>query len=256
MKLFIYTFFVFFSIKTFATNKFALCAYIDDNDKAKGFYQSFVTENTGNDIYIYYQSDFNLTQNYLVKIELMDSRIDSVYTMIDEIKLNAIDNSKNYTYTSYEFNRPGFYKLTLLDSSNTNVIETTKTRIRFSDNFYTTDSTLDSWYYKNTKMEFCDSILSEIFIGKKQKFEYNPAGTVITTYISHDVGKALHTEKITAKIYDLNAANNLIDTIEVELKPTQRWTSFPITIKDKGKYNVELFSDKAIFIQKKTVEVE
>lgn len=38
-------------------------------------------------IYIYYQADANLTQDYKVKIERMEDRADSVYTVLDEIIL-------------------------------------------------------------------------------------------------------------------------------------------------------------------------
>ncbi len=255
MKLFVYAFLILITLPTFATSKFAMCAYIDDSDKAIGFYETFATENTGNDIYIYYKQDATINQTYKVKIERMANRIDSAYEIVDTITMKAKNETQNYCYNSYSFSLPGFYKFTLLDSNATNIIETYKTSIRYLDNYYKDDSTLDTWYYKNTKIVFCDSVLSEIFIGKKNKFPFNEVGSTIVTYISHDE-KKLRTEKIIAKIYAINDSNNLIETLTIDLKPTQRWTSFPITIKNKGKYSVELFSDKDIFIQKKSVEVE
>ncbi|MFN8283820.1 MAG: hypothetical protein U0U67_11440 [Chitinophagales bacterium] len=254
MKLFVYIVLFFFSVYGFSKNRFALCLYIDDSDKAVGFRESFATEKDGNDIYIYYQADANLTQDYKVKIERMEDRADSVYTVLDEIILPVNKTPKNYTYKSYTFSLPGFYRFTLLDS-NSNAIETYKTSIRYLDNYYANDSALDTWYYKNTAIVFCDSVLSEIFIGKKNKFPYNTGGTIVTTYITHDE-KKLRTEKIVAKIYTIDGAKNLIETLNIDIKPTQRWTSFPVTLKNRGKYRVELYSDKGIFIQSKTVEIE
>lgn len=256
MRLYILCTFLCISISSIAASKFSLCAYIDDSDKAIGFYETFATENTGNDIYIYYNSDKGLDPSYKVKIERMENRVDSSYALLDEITLKPKDPASTYAYQSYEFSLPGFYKFTLLDNSGTNTVETYKTSIRYLDNYYAADSTLDTWYYKNVKMVFCDSVLSEIFIGKKNKFTYNPNGTVISTYVSHDDEKKLRTEKIIAKIYSTNDSKQLVNTVTIDLQPTQRFTIFPITLKDKGKYSVELFSDKDIFIQKKAVEIE
>ncbi|HUM51621.1 MAG TPA: hypothetical protein PK431_07375 [Chitinophagales bacterium] len=255
MKLFVYAFLILITIPIFATTKFAMCAYIDDNDKAIGFYETFATENTGNDIYIFYKQDVSINQTYKVKIERMENRIDSEYQIVDTISLKAINDTQNYCYNSYTFSLPGFYKITLLDSTATNSLATYKTSIRYLDNYYNNDSTIDTWYYKNVKMAFCDSVLSEILIGQKSKFILNEVGINIVTYVAHDE-KKLRTDKIIAKIYSINNSKNLVETLTIDLKPTQRWTSFPINIKNKGKYSVELFSDKDIFIQKKSVEVE
>ena len=47
----------------------------------------------------------------------------------------------------------------------------------------------------------------------------------------------------------------LKETKEFPLNYSQRWTSLPFNISEKGKYIIELYNDNNIFIQSKTVDI-
>lgn len=254
MKRIISLLLILLSINTItATSKFTLCAYVDKKSgETLGFFQTWAIEKNGSDIFLYYKSDSPLQSNYTIKIERIENRNDTSYTVIDEIKISPKYIDSSWMAKRYEFNKPGNYRFTLLDSTNTTTLECYTTSLRYLDNEYMNDSALDTWYYKNVSLKFCDSVWSEILIRKNDQFN---TGKDFVAYVAHDDEKQLRTSKIIVKIYSLNEAKTLKTTKEYDINYHQRWTTIPFNFSEKGKYIIELYSDKNIFIQNKIVDI-
>ncbi len=254
MRRFFYILFCLIIINSvYAESKFSLCAYVDKKSgETLGFFQSWAIEKTGSDIFIYYKSENPLQAVYKVKIERLENRIDTNYILVNEMEIKPKYADSSWMAKRYTFYHPGIYKFTLLDSTATQTIATYETSIRYLDTEYANDTSIDTWYYKNVKLNFCDSVWSEILIRKNDRFLN---GNNFMAYLSHDDEKQLKCHKINAKIFLLNGDKSLKDTKEFPLNYSQRWTILPFNISEKGKYIIELYNDNNIFIQSKTVDI-
>lgn len=254
MRLFILLFFLLLTFSLSANNLFLLCSDYDIDGNPINTYKNWVINKKGNFMYILFKSNENLKDKYYLRIEKMYNRNNNTFYLYDKFLLNT-DSTKNWVANKYTFLKNGNYRFAIYKNNEAYPFDSLFTTLNYPTDVYTDDGYLDTWYYTNTSMLFCDSVYKDELIGVKDSFNLN-LNKNINIYIGNEVGKNLRTDRMIGRLYSLIDNNKILYRTDIYYtKYTWQWSNLNLFIDKKGTYLIELYSEDDIFINSRKITI-
>ncbi len=248
----ILSFFLFTSV--YAERFFQLCGEFDHQGKPLNSYKNWIINKNGSFMYIFYKKDENIKGKHYIRIEKIYNRNNPTYFLYDEFAL-MVDSTQNWIANKYTFMKNGDYRFYIYNESQRAPIDSFYTSLDYAADVYTDNGYLDTWYYINSNMQFCDSMSNKQLIGTKDSFKLNLEKD-ITIYLSHESGKLLRTDRVIGRIYQL--INNQKVYYKTDIYFTEynwQWTYLYLFIDRKGKFLVELYTEDDLFINSRIITI-
>ena len=237
-----------------AENKLLLCTSYDNDGNYTGDFPSWKINRTGNFMYVLYQSDTPLNDSLYISLEKTFNRKDSNYYQYDHYYL-VPGATKKFAVNKYIFTKPGNYRISVYDRLSEALLKTYTTAIGYTDQEYADKFFTDTWYYNESVIYFCDSLVNSKLIGKSDVFSYQPQREKIVLYVEQLNKISLKTDHLFVKVFN-RENHQLVQSSSYSIHNEWYWTFISIYIKDRGKYTVELYNEDDVFINQADLEIK
>jgi hypothetical protein len=238
-----------------AQNKLFLCTNYNEIGEYTGAYENWSIQRNGNFMYLFYESITPINDTISILIEKDFNRKDTNYYEYDHYYL-VPDISKKWAVNKYTFTKPGRYKITAYDKNSNKVTQTYYTTIEFSEDAYSNDKTVDSWYYNTSNITYFEKNIKDTMVGKNTVFAYQPNNTKVILFIEQKNNKTLHSNHLFVSIFKDDECHQKINSDSYYINDNWHWTFIPIYFKNAGKYIVELYNDDDVFINAAKLEIK
>ncbi|MBK9328673.1 MAG: hypothetical protein IPM95_04995 [Sphingobacteriales bacterium] len=238
-----------------AENKLLLCSSYSESGEYSGVFPSWNITQDGSYMHLFYESDTPVNDTLSVLIFKTFDRRDTNFYEYDRYYLLP-GPSKEWAANKYTFRHPGNYRFLVFDLKKDLLLQSYNTLLEFENSVYDSHFT-DTWYYLNTQLTFCDSVVKGNIIGRKNSFTYNPNGTKVVVYIGQGNQLALKSDHILAKIYKIEGAKRTwIKSNPYYTEFSWYWTYLPIYLNERGNYLVELYNEQDVYINSAALEIK
>lgn len=224
-----------------------LCESYDDQGKASGIYSTWEIKQTGGNVYMVYNQSSTLSSGswYLY----LDYDWDNVgtYQAYETFTITP-ERGKNWFAYDYKFTDVGKYKASVMYNGTEVASSYFVINYVAGDTPVTSDDEVDTYYYENSSILFCNSIDAEGNpVGEATSFSMRRTGTVDVSVYLDNHGLPFRTNKMYVDVY--NEETNLkFDTFSVDVEPDWDYVKFVQTFTTPGKYYFDYYNEDDIFI--------
>ncbi len=250
---FLYSFL--FALSASAENKLLLCTSYNQDGEYSGIFPTWNIAQTGSYMHIFYESDVPITDTLSVIIFKIFDRRDTNYYEYDRYYLLP-GQSQKWAANKYTFAHPGYYRFLVFDHKKDLLLQTHTTLIEYDKSAYD-NNYIDSWYYLNSRLVLCDSVVKGTIFGASNTFFYNPDGNKTILYIEQADKRALKTDHLFSKIYKLEGDKKTwVKSNSYYTDISWFWTYIPVYLNGKGLYSIELYNEQDVYINSVTLEIK
>ncbi|MFN8237547.1 MAG: hypothetical protein U0T77_05205 [Chitinophagales bacterium] len=245
----------FITLSAMAENRLLLCTSYNQDGAYSGVFPTWNIAENGSYMHFFYESDVPITDTLSVLIFKIFDRRDTNYYEYDRYYLLPGPSGK-WAANKYTFAHPGNYRFLLFDTKKNLLLQTHSTLIEYDKSVYDNKYN-DSWYYLNSNMVFCDSVVKGTIIGKSNSFAYKPEGNKVVIYIEQPDHRMLKSDHLFAKIYKMEGdKKKWVKSNSYYTDFNWFWTFIPIYLNEKGLYSVELYNEQDVYINSATLEIK
>jgi len=243
-------------VGTATAQSIVLCESYDTNGNATGIYNTWDINADGGYVYIVYKQPNTFTPGTWYLYMDYDWNKTGVLTAYETISLDP-ERGKNWLVYDYKFKDVGKYRAYIMKDG----VEQASVNfeIQYADGVTpastTTSSTIDTYYYEDSFVEFCSSVDSNGRSVNPVTSYTLPSGGIVETVVLLDNDfKEFKTTKIWVDIYKDNAEEPY-DTFSVDVQESWDYCWFKVKFTAPGTYYVDLYTADDIFINTGTITV-
>lgn len=251
--------FVMFTISAFAQKKIEACeSYDEKTGETSGVFSSWdASAKTPYVYYVFYNDGKKITEDIFLYVDKYNEKTRE-YDIFDTRDMVISDNKK-WAMFDYDFTEGGKYKLAAANA-NGEILASVVNTINWSGEKADkksddSDDEVDTYYYENSEVLFCTGVSENGEPeGESDEFTMSRGASSIevTTYVSND--KPFKTSKFYVDIYDSD--EELVDTYEYTVEEDWDWAKFPITLKKRGEYNIDVYNADDIFVNSASLTIK
>lgn len=209
-------------------------------------------EPDGGFVYLLYSNNGRKLNDELIFF-FIDKKTGGSYEEYDT--KTAAPEKKPYALLDYKFTEAGDYKITIY---NADVEELASTYITIKVKGSTTSTTkpsttggkVDTYYYSNCKIIFCEEVTDNEPVNEATSFTIPKAGGYLTVQV--DNGKALKTTQMIVDVYKKPKGGSdyteFVETKRYDIKETWDRPYFTYTFYEKGEYKLSVYNADEVFI--------
>lgn len=259
--LFLFITISFISTKLLAQNgKVVLC---EDYNKTTGAPTNIskswnVTKNTGSNVYIIYQQDYNIKDKLLLFVDKKNSNGTYISYDTQDFNNDPKADKKNWLMYDYKFKEDGDYRITVTKNgddalavtyTNIGYIKDSDSKSKDTDDFYDTD------YYEDSKIEFGTTISGTKLTNKGNSFRLTNGKCDIVGLLTMD--KALKIKSFDVTIYYGDDYKEKISQQTYNNASLDwDWIKIPIsTLTKAGKYVVDVYTEDDVYVNSGYFEI-
>lgn len=226
-----------------------LCESYDEFGTATGTYASWNIVPTGGYVYIVYKQIYAITSSNMQLYVDKKSTYGEDYLANNTVKLNP-ETGKNWVMYDYFFTEAGKYKFTIMIDGK--VAATTYTEIfvvpEDSEEFANGDTTINTFYYEDSYVTFCESVSEGKMIAEAESFMLGENGSVtVTIYISCD--NPFKTDLFYIDVFE-DVGDDFIDvdSYNITVEPDWDYAFVKQTFNRKGTFVVDIYTADDIYV--------
>ncbi|HMV14441.1 MAG TPA: hypothetical protein PKK18_06080 [Chitinophagales bacterium] len=256
---------LFTSVCIAQSNKVVLCeSYDKTTGEASGINKNWdVDSKTGSYVYIVYSQATNIKDKLMLYVDKKSTS--GSYTAFDtqDFTFDPKVDKKKWAMFDYKFTESGDYRISVMGSGD-EPLASTYTNIGYmkenpSDKDKSTDNEdgdeYDTYYYENSTITFGDEVDNDANVkGEATEFKLINGKRDIMLKLEQD--DDLKCKEVEVSVYYGDKYDEEVsrETYSVE-SMTWNWLKFKISVKKVGKYVVDIYNDKDVFINSGYFEV-